>query len=298
MSIKENILKIPGIIRDIVNAPFINILLITGVIFIVLSFCQIDIVKNELSFHFIFPPAAHFSIIGISFVILSIIVFSLNGGVIIRKANIKRGISFKFKQIIINIKVGEIETLVSPDRSIGVVLPANTSFIDDCIIDSKSALGAFMLKHFPDKIAEIQNIIMKELETSGYKKNVEDNAYLPSTTIILPEPYNSMVNVIITAATVRKRGIGINSSPAIISDCIKMVFEITADKKISTINMPIIGSGHGGLEINFALLTLIFSIWYFSKQFHHLRQFNIVVTERDAERLKDLAKYICLTKLD
>lgn len=88
MSVKENILKIPGVIRDIINAPFINILLITGVIFIVLSFCQIDIVKNELSFHFIFPPTAHFSIIGISFVILSIIVFSLNAGVIIRKAKI------------------------------------------------------------------------------------------------------------------------------------------------------------------------------------------------------------------
>lgn len=298
MNVKDDILKTAENLRHIINAPVVNILIIAGIIFITLSFCELSIIKNEVSFYFIFPPKYHFLITGGIIMILGLIVFYSSRGMVFVKANLKKGFKLRFKQITINISMGEIQTILSFDKAVGVVLPANTSFVDDCITDPKSAMGAFILKYFPNKISEIQKTITNELNTSGFQKNKEDDTYMPGTTIILPEPYNSPVNVLITAATVRKKASGIKSNPAIISECIKNIFELTADKKISTIQMPIIGSGHGGVEINFALLSLVLSIWYFSKEFHHIKQFNIIVTQESAGRLKNLNRYICLAKLD
>lgn len=297
MNFKEDWLKLLENISFIVNAPVVNIIVIAGISFIFLSFFSINIISNKIYFHLFTTPKLYLFITGIALVLFSLLVLYFSNGFIIKKVNIRKGLTLKLKDIIINIKVGEIQEISGIDKSFGIVLPANTSFVDDCITDTKSALGAFMVTHFPDKLGVVGTDIMEQLNSSGYQRNA-NNTYSPGTTIILPEPYKSLANIIITAATIRRSGVGITSNPAMLSECIKGIFEITADKKISTIQIPVIGSGHGGLEINFALVSLIFSIWFFSKHFHHLKQFNIIVREEDQQRLKYLSRYICLTKLD
>lgn len=297
MSIKEDLLKNLENIRDILYAPVINILVIGGFLFIAISFFQLDIVNNTKHFHFPSLPVPHLLIIGLASIVIGLLFFYLTNGITLRRVNIAKGLFLRFKHIVINIRIGEIQTISQIDRSVGVVLPANTSFIDDCITDARSALGAFMIKHFPDKITAIQEEIVNQLNVSGYRKDA-DGVYPQGATIILPDPYKVPVNIIITGATIRKKGVGIRSNPAMLSECIKNIFEITADKKISSIQIPIIGSGHGGIEINFALLSLIFSIWFFSQQFHHLKEFNIIVRKEDEQKFKNLSRYICLTKLE
>ena len=61
----------------------------------------------------------------------------------------------------------------------------------------------------------------------------------------------------------------------------------TAGKKISKVYMPILGSGHGGLDINAALLFLLLSIKHYASLYHHLRSIDIIVVGNDASRLKD-----------
>jgi hypothetical protein len=97
---------------------------------------------------------------------------------------------------------------------------------------------------------------------------------------------------------VRKEKTGITAEPDTICDCIKEVFSITSDKKISRFQMPMLGSGHGGLEINLALLLLILTIKYFSNYYHHIKSIDIVIIENDAKRLKkDIYKLQYLSML-
>jgi hypothetical protein len=58
---------------------------------------------------------------------------------------------------------------------------------------------------------------------------------------------------------------------------IKNIFEITADKKIDLLILPVIGSGHGGLEIDFSLNFMLFNIKYYIQNYHHIKNIKIII---------------------
>lgn len=215
-----------------------------------------------------------------------------------KKATVKKGISLKFNNTTVNLKEGEIQNVEITNKNSAVVLPANTTFIDDCITDPKSTLGAFFLKFYPDKIpTRVSEDIEKELRKQHYKKD-KNGSYPPGTTIILPKEYDTPAKCIITASTIRKEKVGIVAYPSTICECIRQIFEITADKKIERIYMPVIGSGHGGLDINDALLFILLSIKYYSKRYHHIKTVDILITPEDVPRLKDVYRLQYLSLLE
>lgn len=203
-----------------------------------------------------------------------------------KKATIQKGISLLFGELLVNLKVGKIQEISKPIKDSAIALPANTTFIDDCITDSKSALGAFFLKYHPDKIQRVPQDIEKQLKQSRYQQG-ENGTYPLGTTIILPGKYDIPAKVIITASTIRKETSGIRAEPTSICECIRQIFMITSDKKIAKLYMPILGSGHGGLNINDALLFLVLAIKHYSKFYHHVKSIDIIVTEDDVPKLKD-----------
>jgi len=282
-------------IRYIFNAPIVNILVIFGLLLIVLSFFSFDGIKNIT---LTASPKWIMLIIGCVLALSGLATFILarEERRINKKAKIKEGLTIKLGRTSVNLRVGKIQEISGMDKTGAVALPANTTFIDDCITDKNSALGAFMLDRYPDKISEITKVIGKTLETSGASKN-SDNTYPPGTTIILPPPYDTPVNTLITAATIRKEIAGIKAEPSTICECIQHIFMITSDKKISKIRMPVLGSGHGGLEINAALLFLMLSIRHYASHYHHVKSIDIIVTENDAKRLKDIYRLQYLTLL-
>ncbi len=275
-------------IRYIFNAPTVNILVICGLVLIFLSFCSFDGLKN---FTLTASPKWIMFIVGCVLTLGGVAIYVLieKGKKKVKKVKVIDGLSVKLGGASVNLRVGKIQEISGMDETAAVVLPANTAFIDDCITDKNSALGAFMLDRYPAKIPEIGKVIGKTLETSRALKN-SDGTYLPGTTIALPSPWNIPVNVLITAATIRRETTGIRAEPSSICECIRHIFMITSDKKISKIRMPILGSGHGGLEINAALLFLMLSIRHYASQYHHIKTIDIIVTENDAKRLKDIPK--------
>lgn len=283
-------------IRDIVNAPTINIMLLFGFLLFIFSFCKLDGIK-KLSFPA--DPNWVMLIVGIILFIGSAIVFKLTreDRRINKKANLESGIAFKFEQVSVNLKKGKIQEISNLNQASGIVLPANTTFIDDCITDAKSALGAFFLKHYPNKISKVAEDIKKQLENIGYQKN-ENGLYPPGTTIILPTEYDTPAKTIITASTVRKETSGIRAEPSTVCECIRQIFMVTADKKISELYMPILGSGHGGLKINEGLLFLVVAIKHYSKYYHHLKSIDIIVIENDVPKLKNIFRLQYLMLLE
>lgn len=283
-------------IRDIVTAPVVNIMLLCGFLSVVLSFCRVN---NVEGFSFTSGPIWILFIIGCLLLLGSPImfIFTREDRKINRRIKIENGLSLPFGRVSVNLKVGKVQEVFGSSESTTVILPANTTFIDDCITDKNSALGAFFLEYYPDKISDIATVIEEQLKRSGYKKS-ENGTYFPGTTIIMPSPYNTPSKILITASTVRREITGINAEPSTICECIRQVFMLTSDKKISKLRMPILGSGHGGLDINDALLFLILAIKHYSKQYHHVKSVDIIVTEIDAPNLKDINRLQYLTRLE
>ena len=285
-------------VRYIVNAPVVNIMLLFGFLFVVLSFkLRLDGLNT---FSLEGTPNWIMLIVGIILLFGSpvIFVFTREDKRINKKVTIEKGLSFSFNKLSVTLRTGRIEEIPELSKDSAVVLPANTTFFDDCITDPKSALGAFFLKFYPDKIpVTVCEDIEKELGKRGYQKD-EDDSYPPGTTIILPKEYDIQAKCIITASTIRKENVGIWAFPSTICDCVRQIFETTADKKIEKLHMPALGSGHGGLDINDALLFLLLALKYYSKRYHHIKSVEIIVTPTDASKLKDIYRLQYLPLLD
>lgn len=271
-------------LRYIFNAPILNITIGSGIILAFLSFLDFNGIKfaalRETPRLLMFLFGTVLSIGGIISLISTSEDRKIN-----KNIDIKKGIVLQFGQTKVIIRIGKVQETLGLNKATAIILPANTTFIDDCITDKNSALGSFMLEHYPDKTSEVKQAIENTLKASKIMKD-SDNNYPSGSTIILPVPYDNPFHILLTAATIRKERAGIKAEPDTICDCIKQIFSITSDKKISRLQMPILGSGHGGLEINMALLLLILAIKYFSNYYHHIKLIDIITIEGDAKRLK------------
>lgn len=277
-------------LRDIiVRGNPINIVAFIGVLLTFFSFFRFDGITN---FPQMGAPNWMMLIIGIVMWVIALVLylfFNLLPRKSVRKVNDKiknQGLKLRLGRTIVNLKIGKIQDRSGLDRDTAVVLPVNTSFVDDCISDKKSATGAYIMEFYSDKVSDLPRIMMEQLEKFGYKPQGNGN-YEPGTTILLPPPYDSPAKVLMTASTLRKEKVGIRAEPSTISECIRNVFEITSDKKISRIRMPVLGSGHGGLNVNDALLLLLLTIKYYSEgMYHHIEQIDILILDENMDELR------------
>lgn len=232
-------------------------------------------------------------IIGFSMLVAGIIVyFTVERGITINIRNVsKKGIEFIFGSLKLLIKAGRIEDC-SCDNYSAMILPVNTSFVDDCRTDSNSVMGAIILKYYPSKIDAIQKDIIKQLIDTGILPSSE--CYPAGTTILMPEIYNKPCHLILTATTIKKPIEGIRTSPDIVSKCIQNIFQITADKKISKLYFPVLGSGHGGLAVFDSLITMLITIKFLSGKYHHIKNIDVIFL---IENLKGIIKNLKILKL-
>jgi hypothetical protein len=200
MNIKD-IEKIFEHLKFIFNAPVSKTLVVFGVLSMLVSFIDLDGLENITLT--LWPK---WGILIISFILTGagIVVFLLapEEKRINKKVNIKKGLVLNLEQTVVNLKVGKIQDVSNGDKTSAVVLPANTSFVDDCITDENSALGAFFKKYHTNKISKVPKDIEERLQRLGYQRS-ENGTYPLGTTIILPDEYDTPAKTIITASTVR-----------------------------------------------------------------------------------------------
>jgi len=175
-------------------------------------------------------------------------------------------------------------------RNSAIVLPANTTFVDDCAADRRTAMGAFFTERFPEEIGGLPALLKEILNYKGIRP-VEDGQYEPATTVLLPDRFAKPERVVVTASTTRIAKAGITSTPYIICRCVEEILKITADERVDTLYMPILGSGHGGVERGMALMFLLLSILHFSKFHHYIHKVHIVVHPKDVDALNDSKEF-------
>jgi hypothetical protein len=157
-------------------------------------------------------------------------------------------------------------------------------------------MGAFFCKKFPEEIANLPATFQEVLESNNAQKT-DQGLYYPGTTIILPDRFSKPSKIIITASTNRLSESGIVSAPPIVCSCVEEILKITANQRVDTLFIPILGSGHGGMSRGLALLFLMLAILHYSKIYHHIKAIHIVVHPKDVPILnksKELSQILAL----
>ena len=207
-------------------------------------------------------------IIGIVFLIISIItffeldMFYLNT---IKIKNLKNdGICVQIDRASIMIHFCKIEEIEKKPDSV-VVLPANEYFDDECINDKRSSLGAYIDKYFKNQISEFQKAVSHELTekmipiTQQVKKEGEplQSSYGIGTSILLTKPINTEERVMLISVTEQRAGQGLYSNISFVYKAVNGIYKKVTDNRIGNIYVPLLGSGHGGLNKRIALLSLV-----------------------------------------
>ena len=271
-------------VREALKAPISTILVVTGLVFLLFSFVRIADSKISL----LVAPTHWMLWIGLCLLFIGILLFLFlyQGHPLIGKVDLAKGLVLKNASISVTVKLGYIQEITDNASSSAVVLPANTDFVDDCILDPKTALGAFFQKHYIKEMSTATIEIKRALDAAGLKP-IADGAYAVGTTVILLPPFTKPCSVLLTASTERKPLDGFKANPTTVCECVKNILAVTANKRIDKIYMPIIGSGHGGLGGYEALMFLVLSFLHYSgKKHHHIKQVEILVLPSEKENFK------------
>jgi len=162
------------------------------------------------------------------------------------------------------VRFGDIRTCDGNTPGAVVALPANEYFDDDCVNDTRSSLGAYTQHAFPGRIAEIQQLIAQKLanapsELVEREPNELGRSYGVAKCVYLKDPLSSGRNLMFVSVTTKRAGVGLRSEARYLFAAMKAICREMNDHRLTDLHVPVMGSGHGGLEPELALLYLLLS---------------------------------------
>jgi TIR domain/Domain of unknown function (DUF6430) len=187
----------------------------------------------------------------------------------------------------VNVLFGKIEEIDHFSDDWLVALPANEFFDDECIHDSRSSLGAFMKRHFDNRVMDIQAMVKDSLVNEKYdvvKKTPEKsaNSYGVGRCVFLEQPLSSRLRVAMVSVTTHRADVGLRADPSYIFAAAASLQRLMANKRLSRVCIPILGSGHGGLKGEISLACMLTAFAELSRSTaQNLREVNIIVFRRD-----------------
>ena len=283
-------------VKHILQAPLDKLLLIVGSIFVLLAFNPLSYSNKQWQFQLSAKPNCW--LLGIGLAILAVMVVQLCRPRTPRLSStnsLRNGFQLKISpQLTIEVVTGEIQSADVDFVHGAFVLPANTAFDDECIRDERSALGAFFQTHFPNGISEIQSLIRQKASEAAGTSSDALNETPPGTTIFLDRPLGSQYRILVTAVTRFDPEEGISADTLSLIASVKSVFKKSAGRRLSELCLPVLGTGHGGLDFAAALsLMLVQSVHCVMHEgAHHIRHVKIVVYDPNGERQKDVHRVI------
>jgi O-acetyl-ADP-ribose deacetylase (regulator of RNase III) len=184
------------------------------------------------------------------------------------------------------IKQGDISSYEGDNNKV-ILLPANTSFDEKCITDNNSALGSYFRKNYPDRIDNTRKKIIEEARIK-FSLSTEKKCADVGDTILLSNYDGEKVNILISAVTQDNPDIGIQADSIGILSSIKKAISLCSENRYSSITMPIIGTGHGGMKPNISLMLICIQYFLsvYHSQNHHVRELSIIVFDQ-GKRLKN-----------
>ncbi|UHD19016.1 hypothetical protein LT988_00705 [Thiocapsa bogorovii] len=116
--------------------------------------------------------------------------------------------------------------------------------------------------------------------------------------VFLKEPLQSKQPVLFLSVTTKRAGEGLRAEMSHIFQAVSEIQKVAADHRMDSVCVPVMGTGHGGLQKEVGLFALVLAICDgVSKPVgHHIKEYHIVVyqlapaerpsiSERDAGRV-------------
>jgi hypothetical protein len=146
-----------------------------------------------------------------------------------------------------------------------VALPANEFFDDACMEDTRSALGAYMARHFPGKVKDMQALLVERLadvpsELVERERNDRRSSYGVARCVYLSDAFGCRQRVMFTSVTTKRTGVGLRCESRYLFAAMKSICREMRDYRLSDLYVPLMGSGHGGIEPELALLYMLLSL--------------------------------------
>jgi antiphage defense system Thoeris ThsA-like protein len=159
----------------------------------------------------------------------------------------------------LRVEAGRLETSVSDPDCALIVLPANEYFDDECIGDTKSALGAFVQAKLRGRTAEFQTEVNAQLACLSSEEVVIEGKskrrYGVGSAIYLDHPLKETLHLLLVAATTQRPGEGLRGDSRALFTIARAAIAKAKDKRLQCIVQPLIGAGHGAIKPTRALLV-------------------------------------------
>jgi hypothetical protein len=168
-----------------------------------------------------------------------------------------------------------------------VVLPANEFFDERCFEDVRTAAGAFVQSHFPNRTGELRQAVRDQLGDPVELIEKPGREPLPSfgvgTCAYLDRPLGSKFRLIFAAVASDRPPDGLRTDLATIFRVIERIRCILADERIPIVYVPLLGAGKGGVPAEIAFHTLISALLETRCRGggHHIREVHVVVHARE-----------------
>jgi hypothetical protein len=165
----------------------------------------------------------------------------------------------------LRIRFGDIRTCDPVERGTVVALPANEFFEDDCVNDPGSALGSYIQHAFPEQTSDIQRLIARKLqnvpsEIVESEPGTLSRSYGVAHCVYLENALSTGRKMILVSITTKRSGFGLRCEARYLFAAMKSICREMNDRRLTDLSLPVMGSGHGGLEPEIALLYLLLSI--------------------------------------
>ena len=197
-------------------------------------------------------------------------------------------LSMKFGRTELIVRFGRIEDCEDKLPGYAVALPSTEFFDDDCATDPTSALGGYLGKAFPKRVKKIQALVTEKLRAEpGVVVEREDNemhrSYGVAKCVYLENPLGSRRRMILVAVTTKRAKIGLRCEAYYLFAAMKALCQVMNDHRLWNLGLTAMGSGHGGVEPELALLYLILSLKAVIDRRHvgGVRSVTIVVFQKD-----------------
>jgi O-acetyl-ADP-ribose deacetylase (regulator of RNase III) len=191
------------------------------------------------------------------------------------------------------VEVGRIQDYHSADSRAVIALPANEYFDDECISDTNSSLGAFIQHHFKDDVAGLIRQVRTGLSgiPSQRVPRAErriDESYGIGEAIFLSR-LQPDYRLILVSATTERTGIGLRAEPHFLYAALEGVIETMNERRLNSLTMPVLGSGHGGMPLPVAILFNLLAVRSILAEDlgRHVREIRIVVFDGDAAEVSE-----------
>lgn len=200
-------------------------------------------------------------------------------------------LSVPMGRAIVEVVFGRIEDCGAGDQGSVVALPANEYFDDECIKDTRSSLGAFVQAGYGDDIDAFLSCVGAELRGLPVQRVPRaerriDTSYGIGQAIFLR---GLSPSVILVAATTERTGIGLRAEPHFLYAAMQGVVETMNANRLTTLYLPVLGSGHGGMPVAIALLFNLLALRSILSEDigRHIGRVRVVVFRRDESSISE-----------